>query len=191
MGDGVVGGGCCGRRVLGDGVMGDGVVGGGCWGMVLWEEGVMGDGVGRWVLGDGVVGGGDGVMDNTSEPTNIFGSDFWGLFSPLPSLSNLLFLLSQLNVHVHATSPSSPLAPSDVSSPLVVMATSSSITVMGGPQLACWGSPDHDLQRAGTTDDTSDCCDRFATSNHIFGLHVHIYIHIYCWWSRGGASSHH
>ena len=42
----------------------------------------------------------------------------------------------------------------------------------GGPQIACWGSPDHDLQRAGTTDDTSDCCDRFATSNHIFGLHV-------------------
>ncbi|KAL5481631.1 hypothetical protein EMCRGX_G021830 [Ephydatia muelleri] len=64
-------------------------------------------------------------------------------------------------------------SPSDVSSPLVVMATSSSITVNGRPQLACWGSPDHDLQRAGTTDDTSDCCDRFATSNHIFGLHVY------------------
>ena len=30
---------------------------------------------GRRVLGDGVVGGGDGV-DNTSEPTNIFRSDF-------------------------------------------------------------------------------------------------------------------
>ena len=123
-----VGGWCCGRRVLWgmvlweEGVMGDGVVGGGCWGMVLWEEGVggwcygrrvlweegvMGGGCyggwccGRRVLGDGVVGGGDGVMDNTSEPTNIFRSDFWGLFSPLLSLSNLLFLLSQLNVHVH------------------------------------------------------------------------------------------
>ena len=90
-----------GRRVLGDDV-----VGGGCWGMLLWEEGVMGDGVvvgGCW--GDSVVGGrcwggGDGIMDNTSEPTNIFRSDFWG-FSPLPSLSNRLFLLSQLNVHVH------------------------------------------------------------------------------------------
>ena len=77
----------------------------GVGGMVLWEEGVMGDGVvGGGCWGDGVVGGGcwgDGVMDNTSEPTNIFRSDFWGLFSPLPSLSNLLFLLSQLNVHVH------------------------------------------------------------------------------------------
>ena len=78
------------------------------------------------------------------------------------------------------TSPSSPLAPSDVSSPLVVMATSSSITVTvggggggGGPQLARWGSPDNDLQHAGTTDDTSDICDRFATSNHIFGLHIY------------------
>ena len=88
------------------------------------------------------------------------------------------------------TSPSSPLAPSDVSSPLVVMATNSSITVTRGPQRACWGSPDHDLQRAGTTDDTSDCSDRFATSNHIFGLHVHIYTcsGVYCWWSRGGAA---
>ena len=93
MGDGVMGGGCyggwsCERRVLWgmvlweEGVMGDGVVRGGCyggwccgrrvlWGMVLWEEGVMGD---PWCWGDG-------VMDNTSEPTNIFRSDFWGLFS--------------------------------------------------------------------------------------------------------------
>ena len=92
------------------------IMGGGCW-----EDGVMGGGC--W---------GDGVMDNTSELTNIFRSDFWGLFSPLPSLSNLLYLLSQLNVHVYTVSPSSSLAPSDVSSPLVVMATSSSIKATGG-----------------------------------------------------------
>ena len=54
----------CGRRVL--------------WGMVLWEEDV----------GGMVLWGGDGVIDNTSEPTNIFGSDVWGLFSPLPSLQS-------------------------------------------------------------------------------------------------------
>ena len=73
------------------------------------------------------------------------------------------------NVMYMCASPSSPLAPSDVSFPLVVMATSYS---HGGPQLACSGSSDQDLQRAGTTDDPSDCCDRFATSNHIFD---HIY----------------
>ena len=94
-----------------EGVMGDGVMGGGCWGMVLWEEGVMGGGCyGRRVLweegvmgdgvvgggcwGDGVVGAGDGVMDDTSEPTNICRSDFWGLFSPLPSLQSPLSPIS-------------------------------------------------------------------------------------------------
>ena len=84
-----------------------------------------------------------------------------------------IFSFSYLNsIYMYmCTSPSSPLAPSDVSSPLVVMATSSSITVTGA-SARLLGSPDHDLQRAGTTDDTSDCCDRFATSNHIFGLHV-------------------
>ena len=95
-------------------------------------------------------------MDNTSELTNIFRSDFWGLFSPLFSLSNLLYLLSQLNVHVYTVSPSSSLAPPDVSSPLVVMATSSSITATGGggggASAHLLGSPDHDLQHAGTTE---------------------------------------
>ena len=137
MGDGVVGGGCwgwcygggcygggcyggwcCGRRVLGDGVMeegvmGDGVMGGGGWccgGMVLW--------------GDGVVGRGDGAMDNTSEPTNIFRSYFWDYFllCPLSPISSFSYLNSMYMYM--CTSPSSPLAPSDVLSPLVVMATS-------------------------------------------------------------------
>ena len=129
MGGGCYGGGCCGRRVLGDGVMGEGVG------------------------GDGVVGGGDGVMDNTSEPTNIFRSDFWG-FSPL-SLSNLLFLLSQLNVHVHVY-----LFLLLVLSPLVVMATSSSITVTGGLSSPAGGPQTMIFNvQAGATDDTSDCCD--------------------------------
>ena len=122
--------------------MGDGVVGGGCWGVVLWEEGVMGDGVvGGGCWGDGVVGGGDGVMDNTSEPTNIFRSDFWGLFSPLPlSPISSFSYLNSMYMYMY-TSPSSPLAPSDVSSPLVVMATSSSITVTGGGLSSPAGGP--------------------------------------------------
>ncbi|KAL5489438.1 hypothetical protein EMCRGX_G018530 [Ephydatia muelleri] len=49
-------------------------------------------------------------------------------------------------------------SPSDVSSPLVVMATSSSITVTGGggPQLTCWGSPDHNLQHKHPSPDGFD-----------------------------------
>ena len=125
MGDGVVGGGCyggwcCGRRVLWgmvlweEGVMGDGVVGGGCWGMVLWEEGMV-------------------LWTTLQNQLTFFRSDFWGLFSPLPSLSPISSFSYLNSVYMYmCTSPSSPLAPSDVSSPLVVMATSSSITVTGG-----------------------------------------------------------
>ena len=183
VGGGCYGGWCCGRRVLGDGVVGGGCygdgVGGGCYGGWCCGRRVLGDGVmgggfyggwccGRRVLGDGVEGGGDDVMDNTSEPTNIFRSDFWGLFSPLLSLSPISSFSYLNSMYMYmCTSPFSPLAPSDVSSPLVVMATSSSITVTGGGGGGGGGlsspaggyllrrehcSPDHDLQHAGTTE---------------------------------------
>ena len=146
-----------------------------------------GDGVGVVVLW------GDGMVLWTTLQNQLTFSDLtfgdYFLLCPLSPISSFSYL-SSMYMYMY-TSPSSPLAPSDVSSPLVVMATSSSITVTGGPQLACWGSPDHDLQCAGTTDDTSDCCDRFATSNHIFGLHIYTCSSVYCWWSRGGATSHH
>ena len=135
-------------------------------GMVLWEGG----------LGWMVLGGGDGVMDNNSEPTNIFRSDFWDYFllCPLSPISSFSYLNS-MYIYM-CTSPSSPLAPSDVSSPHVVMATSSSITVTGGgaPQPACWGSPDHD-QCAGTTDDTSDVVTGLQPVTTYL---VYIYIHV-------------
>ena len=193
MGDGVVGGGCyvkgvggwcCGRRLLWEevvggmvweeGVVGDDDEGGGCWG----------DDVGGGCWGDGVVGGGDGVIDNTSEPTNIFRSDFWGLFSPLPSLSNLLFLLSQLSVHVHAylslLSLSSlwcrlhlwswqPILPSQSRGDLSLPA--------GGPQTMIFNvqAPQMTLQTV-------------VTGLQPVTTYLILYSSIYCWWSRGGAA---
>ena len=162
-------------------------MGGGCYG---------GWCCGRRVLGDSVVGGGDGVMDNTSEPTNIFRSDFWGLFYSLLSLSNLHFLLSQLNVHVHVYLSLPPLAPSDVSSPLVVMATSSSITVTRAlarllgvtrPQSSTYmyvQAPQMTLQTVVTGLQP-------VTTYLVYVYTLYACCSVYCWWSRGGATSRH
>ena len=83
------------------------------------------------------------ILQNQLTFSDLTFGDYF-LLCPLSPISSFSYLNSMYMYM--CTSPSSPLAPSDVLSPLMVMATSSSITVMGGPQLACWGSPDHDLQ---------------------------------------------
>ena len=120
-------------------------------------------------MGDGVMGGecwGGGGMDNQLTFSDLTFGDYC-LLCPLSPIS--FSFLNSIYMYM-CTSPSSPLAPSDVSSPLVVMATSSSITVTGGGGASArlLGAPDHDLQSTGTTDDTSDCYDTFATSSHIY-----------------------
>ena len=105
--------------------MGDGVVGGGVGGMVLGEEGDGGmvlweEGVGGMVLWT--------TLQNQLTFSDLTFGDYFHLcsLSPISSFSYLNSMYMYM-----CTSPSSPLAPSDVTSPLVVMATSSSITVTG------------------------------------------------------------
>ena len=143
-----------------------------------------------WCCGRRVLGG--GVMDNTSEPTNIFRSDFWGLFSPLPLQSPFSYLNSMYMYM--CTSPSSPLAPSDVSSPLVVMATSSSITVTRAlarllgvtrPQSSTYvQAPQMTLQTVVTGLQP-------VTTYLVYVYTLYACCSVYCWWSRGGATSRH
>ena len=92
--------------------MGDGVVGGGCWGMMLWGEGMV-----LWI-----------TLQNQLTFSDLTLGDYFLLY-PLSPISSFSYLNSMYMYM--CTSPSSPLAPSDVSSPLVVMATSFSITVTG------------------------------------------------------------
>ena len=85
-------------------------------GMVLWEEDVGGKVL--WT-----------TLQNQLTFSDLTFGDYF-LLCPLSPISSFSYLNS---VYMYmCTSPSSPLAPSDVSSPLVVMATSSFITVTGG-----------------------------------------------------------
>ena len=87
-----------GDGVMGGGCYGDGVVGGGCWG-----DGVVEEDVG-------------GMLLWTTFSDLTFGDYF--LLCPLSPISSFSYLNSMYMYM--CTSPSSPLAPSDVSSPLVI-----------------------------------------------------------------------